>query len=694
MAAHAAHTASAPVTVTSSGSENRFFTDIEGLRGVAVTAVVAYHAGIPFVSGGFVGVDVFFVISGFLITGQLLREYERRGRISLKGFYARRFRRIIPPAALVIVATSAAIWLLLPLLSIFRQAFDLLAASVEVANWRFIAQGKDYLAGGSDDSVATHFWSLSVEEQFYLVWPLLVILAALLARRRGWSVRSVAAVVIALSSAASFVASLHFTATDPVLSYMASQTRAWQFGVGALVAICGPPLSGLITRVSARIAMCIVGWAGAVAVLVACVGFDHTVAYPGWAATVPTLGAGAIIFAGQIAGNATPAVGAALSVGWLRWLGKVSYSWYLWHWPAVVLFKERTHVTAWPVLAGVMVVALVAAWLSTALLERPLMSSPELKRNLMASLSVGMTAAVIAVAATMSIGVLSVKKASASVSNPNVVVSFEKVFGSNAGATSGPVTPNPFQAYEDRPLRDDCLVEQTENRTPDTCVYGPPDGVPAVLFGDSHAEQWLPLAQTVAQDNNWRLYQFTKAACPAPALQPRDGRTDPFVRPNCLNWRADALKRIADIKPKYIIVTSLSIYVPEYQELKVAWDQTLAQLRATGARLLYIRDTPYPNRHVPECISGALDNWSKCDFDLDNMNRIEPIVTDQLRGENLDIPIFDFTSYLCDGTRCHSVRNGILIYRDNSHLTATAARVLTEAFRQTVQAKGINLSGQ
>jgi hypothetical protein len=360
----------------------------------------------------------------------------------------------------------------------------------------------------------------------------------------------------------------------------------------------------------------------------------------------------------------------------------------------VVLFKERTHITEWPVLAGVMVAALVLAWLSTAMLERPLMSSPELKRNLMASISVGVTGAVVAVAATMGIGVLSVKKASASVSNANVPVSFEKVFGNHAGATSGPVTPNPFQAYEDRPPRDDCLVEQTEDRTPDTCVYGPADGVPAVLFGDSHAEQWLPLAQTIGQDNNWRLYQFTKAACPAPQLQPRDGRTDQFVRPNCLNWRADALRRIAQIKPKYIIVTSLSIYVPEYQELKVAWDQTLAQLRATGAQLLYIRDTPYPNRHVPECISGALDNWAKCDFDLNNMNRIEPIVTDQLRGENMDIPIFDFTSYLCDGTRCHGVRNGILLYRDNSHLTATAAKVLTEAFRQSVQSKAVDLRGQ
>lgn len=686
----AAHRA-APAAQHASGG---FFTDIEGLRGIAVTVVVLFHADVPHLSGGFVGVDLFFVISGFLITGLLLREYERTGKVSFKGFYARRARRIIPPAALVIVVTSAAVWLMLPLLGIFRQAFDLLAASVNLANWRFIAQGKDYLAGGSDDSVATHFWSLSVEEQFYLAWPLVLVSAAFVARRMGWSIRLVVGLVVAVISIASFVASLRLTVSDPVLSYMASHTRAWQLGLGALVAVSGPLLTTLFTRVWARVAMWLVGWAGLAAVVAACLEFDHRTAYPGWAAVMPTVGGAAVIVAGQIAGSTVPAVGAFLSMGWLRWLGKVSYSWYLWHWPVVVLVKQHTNTARWQVLFVASAVALLLAWLSTRLLEQPLMTSPELRRNMMASLSVGLTAAVLAVAATMGMGVLSVKRASASVSTANTPVSFEKVFGTNSGITSGPVRPNPFQAFEDRPPRDDCLVEQTQNRTPDSCVYGPEDGVPAVLFGDSHSEQWLPLVGAIAEEHHWRLYQFTKAACPAPALQPRDGRTDPFVRPNCLNWRADAVKRIEAIKPKYIVVTSLSIYVPDYQELKEAWEVTLAQLRTTGAQLLYIRDTPYPNFHVPECMSGAMDNWSKCDFDLNNMHRIEPIVTDQLRGENLDIPIFDFTNYLCDGTKCHGARNGVLIFRDNSHLTATAARILLEAFRQQANSRGIDLSGR
>ena len=230
-------------------SENRFFHDVEGLRGIAVALVVLFHAGVPHMAGGFVGVDVFFVISGFLITGLLLREYERNGRVSFRGFYARRARRIIPPAAVTIVATSIAVWFLMPLLSVFRQALDLLAAAMNIANWRFIAAGKDYLAGASDDSVATHFWSLSIEEQFYFVWPVLLVALAVLAKRMRWSTRMVVGWGIAVVTAASMFGSLHFTASDPTLSYMATHTRAWQFGVGAIVAVAGPLLTGLMTKI-------------------------------------------------------------------------------------------------------------------------------------------------------------------------------------------------------------------------------------------------------------------------------------------------------------------------------------------------------------------------------------------------------------------------------------------------------------
>ncbi len=682
-----------PETSSASSSQGRFFEDIEGLRGIAVTIVVLFHASVPFMTGGFVGVDLFFVISGFLITGGLVREIERSGKISFRGFYARRARRIIPPAAVVIVATSAAVWLLMPLLSVFKEAFDLLAATLQAANWRFIAQGKDYLAGASDDSVATHFWSLAVEEQFYIVWPVLIACLAYLAKRFGWSIRLLVGIGVAVLSIISLVLSLRLTVTDPVLSYMATYTRAWQFGVGALIAVAQPLLSRLGSWAWVRVAIGLIGWAGLAAVAIATVKFGHTTAYPGTAALLPTLGGGAVIAAGQIAGTARPAVGSFLAAGWLRWIGQVSYAWYLWHWPVLVLFKQTTHITDWHVLVPVSLVALVLAWLSTMLLEKPLMSSPELRRNLMASIAVGMTGTVAAAAMTMSIGVFAVKAASSGITSTNANVSFEAVFGAT-GATSGPVTPNPFKAFDDRPKHDECLIPLGKRETPATCVEGPADGVPAVLFGDSHAQQWLPAVEKLARDNNWRLNWYTKAACPAAALQPRDGRTDPFTKPDCLGWRDDSLKAIAALKPKYIVLGSLSTYVPDYQEFKLAWDQTLNQLRGTGAKLIYLRDTPYPHRNIPECVSGALDNWSKCDFDLNNVSRTEPIMTDQLRGENLDIPVLDVNPYLCEVSVCRAVRNGTLLYRDDSHLSATAINALIPAIEQEVKEKGLDLTGK
>ena len=453
-------------------SENRFFNDVEGLRGIAVALVVLFHAGVPHMAGGFVGVDVFFVISGFLITGLLLREFERNGRVSFRGFYARRARRIIPPAAVAIVATSIAVWFLMPLLSVFRQALDLLAAAMNIANWRFIAAGKDYLAGASDDSVATHFWSLSIEEQFYFVWPVLLVALAVLAKRMRWSMRMVVGWGIAVVTAASMfgVAALYGQRPHPVLygdphARMAIRRRRTRRGGGAAADRPDDEVGCANSDVGARLGWT-VGGAGGDG------GLRPHHALSGRGRVGTDVGAAAIIVAGQVAASSRPAVGWFLSVRPLRWLGKVSYGWYLWHWPALVLFKSYTHNNSWPTLVGVTMGALVLAWVSTSLLERPIMSSKELKRNLQASLSVGFTGTIAAAAVTMTLGVLAVNMASgAASSNPSV--SFESVFGADTGAKSGPVTPNPFKAFDDRPDRDECLVPLGEREQPDTCVDGP-----------------------------------------------------------------------------------------------------------------------------------------------------------------------------------------------------------------------------
>lgn len=659
-----------------------FFDDIAGLRGVAVLAVVLFHAHVPFVNGGFVGVDIFFVISGFLITGLLVNEYERTGTLSFKGFYARRCRRIIPAAALVIVVSVIAAALTMPLLKVFKQSIDLLAAAANVANWHFIAQNADYLAGAIDGSLATHFWSLSIEEQIYFVWPLTIFAAAALVSktplRRYFSIRVSVGLVVGVISAVSLFWAIRLTDSDPALAYMATHTRVWQFGVGALLAVITPLLtSGRAAKVLRPCAF-LAGWAGLAGVVAACTIITVHTPYPGTAALLPTLSAALIIASGQIAGTSVPFAGLVLDTVPLRFLGRVSYSWYLWHWPAIVLFETWTGINSWPALLVVSGVALLIATASTLFFEEPIIGNAELRRNSSASISVGLTGLVVGLAVAMTAGVLSVKEASRD-TVASASLSYQSVFGAKSTTMAGPVIPNPFQAYDDRPSPNECLVPVGQLAPTRDCVFGPQDGVPVVLFGDSHAEQWAEALRSIGAAHGWRIHQFTKAACPAQNLRPRPRMTDPFNKSDCVDWRKDALRQIAAVEPKIIIFSSLSTYVPDYDDVQEAWNDTLAALRATGAQLVYIADTPYPGFQVADCMSGALDNWHKCDFGLDGFHRIEPILDQQARGESTDIVTIGVNHLLCDGNTCFPARNKILFYRDDSHLTNTAATVLEPA---------------
>ncbi|MGC5247766.1 acyltransferase family protein [Gordonia sp. DT219] len=664
-----------------------FFTDVAGLRGVAVLLVVLFHARIPGLDGGFVGVDIFFVISGFLITGLLIREFEKTGTVSFKGFYARRCRRIIPAAALVIVVSLIGAALTMPLLRVFKQSLDLLAAAANLANWHFIAQNADYLAGAIDGSLATHFWSLAIEEQLYLVWPMIIFAAAILVARtplrHHLSVRSSIGLVVAALTVGSLIWAIRLTPVDPATAYMATYTRVWQFGVGGLLAVAEPILIGAARRTApTRIVAALLGWVGIAGLVASAVLITATTPYPGAAALLPTISTALIILSGQVipadvgtrAGNAFTA-GFLLSVPPMRFLGRVSYSWYLWHWPALVLFETQTGSTAWPALLAVTGVALLIAIASTLFFEEPLIANAELRRNHSASISVGVIGLVIGLAVSMTAGVITVKVASGDTVS-NAALSYQSVFGQESGATSGPVVPNPFQAYDDRPSPTECLVPVGDYGPGRECAFGPGDGIPVVLFGDSHAEQWAETLRAIGTAHNWRIYQFTKAACPAQNLRPRTHRPDPFNAADCVRWREDSLHQIAALAPKIVIFSSLSTYVPDYDESAQAWDDTLAVLRGTGARLVYIADTPYPNFQIADCMSGALDDWTRCNFRLDDVVRHEPILTEQARGRDRDIVTLSVNSLLCDGDTCVPARNKILFYRDESHLTATAAKVL------------------
>jgi len=300
-----------------------FRPDLEGLRGVAILAVLLFHAAVPGLAGGFIGVDVFFVLSGFLITGLLLREREQHGRIDLIAFYARRARRILPAATVVLALTLVGAWLLLAPLDVPGVAADVLASALFVGNIRFALQATDYFAADIVRSPVLHYWSLGVEEQFYLLWPFLLVVVTRLARPR-----LAAGVVVVAVLVASLAFAVVVTGIDAPWAFYSLPGRAWQLALGGLLAVGAARIARMPWPVAFGL-----GWLGLAAVVASVVAIGPEVPYPGVAALLPSLGTAAMIAAG--AGRL--GVGGLLATRPLRYLGRISYSLYLVHWPILVL---------------------------------------------------------------------------------------------------------------------------------------------------------------------------------------------------------------------------------------------------------------------------------------------------------------------------------------------------------------------
>ncbi|MDN5744933.1 MAG: acyltransferase, partial [Nocardioidaceae bacterium] len=344
--------------------------DIEGLRALAVVSVLLYHAGLAWTPGGFVGVDVFFVISGFLITSLMLREVQREGCLRLGRFWARRARRLLPASALVLAFSAVVTVLWLPVISRKDFGGDIVGAGLYLVNWRLGYREVDYLAEGVGASPVQHYWSLAVEEQFYIVWPLLIALVIALVRRKRH--RALLVTILAVS-AASFAWSVHYSVAQPGLSFFVSTTRLWELGVGALLALAYPRVTS-----SARWLREAVGWGGLAAIGYAVLVIDGTTVWPGVATLLPVLGTAAVILAGG-AGSDSTTLGRLLGTRPAVWVGGLSYSLYLWHWPFLIAALGiwgddlRVRFTLLVVLASA-----IPAWLSYRFVENPIRFSRRL----------------------------------------------------------------------------------------------------------------------------------------------------------------------------------------------------------------------------------------------------------------------------------------------------------------------------
>jgi peptidoglycan/LPS O-acetylase OafA/YrhL len=705
-------------------SGDGFRPDLEGLRAVAVVLVLLYHAAVPGFSGGYVGVDVFFVLSGFLITGLLLREVRRTGTVSLPSFYARRARRLLPASALVLLVTVIASFFMMPPLRVPDVAGDAAAAALYVSNMRFAFQATDYLQAEMAPSPILHYWSLGVEEQFYIFWPAIVLLAT---RAGGSAVRSIG-IVAGLITAASFLLSLYLTQANQPWAFFSLPTRAWELGLGAFLAIGAAHLARIPARPAAFLA-----WVGLAMVALSGVVLSTGTPFPGLAALLPTVGS-ALVIAGGFR-QAPFAPGRWLSKAIPRFMGRISYSLYLWHWPLLILPAVALDMKLPWWARGLLVLASIGAAAATQrCVEDPLRHGRGIgtlpRRNLAMAgaltVLVAMFSLGIGVRATNALQGTATGDATADereldeilggLVSPSPIATIPAASPTptpDPGATAtpaasplptaspvpttgppdlpptpgGPVPaglrPSIGEARTDYPLPydDGCHVKQ-EDTVSGPCEYAATaSSTTVVLMGDSHALSWFPAVNRLATERGWRLVNLTKSAC-ASADVSQWNTNFKRVYTECDRWRENTYRRIEAEEPELVLIANSRMFravgadgstVLEGEARTEAWRQgmadTLARITPAAGAVALIGDTPRSQYDVPVCLSAHLDDKLACATPFAKSVSLTWLAEEEAAAAAGGAGFVDPTPWVCPTGPCPAVIGNFMVLRDEHHLT-------------------------
>ncbi|MBY8849552.1 acyltransferase family protein [Saccharothrix longispora] len=650
-------------TEPAEGNARRFRPELQGLRGVAAVLVVVYHVWLGRVSGG---VDVFFLISGFLVTAQLLRAASGDG-IAYAAHWARTVKRLFPAALTVLAVVTAASVVLLPEYTWFQTIREVVASALYVENWRLAADSADYFSQHNEASVVQHFWSLSIQGQFYLVWPLLVGLLAVVARRAGLELRRVLTACLLLVFAASLAFSVHLTAANQPLAYFHSLTRVWEFALGGLLALA---LQAVVVPVAARFAL---GWLG-LAGLVAC-GLVLTVGtvFPGYLALWPTL-CGAAVLAGGASGSR---FGADRLLGSrpLRELGDLSYALYLWHWPVLVFYlvvRDREEVG--PLGGGVVIgLSVLLAAATRRFVEEPVRRS---------SIGVASPWGAYRLAAVLMVPVLlgawgwqvaSERKAAHQarfvddLDHPGAMArepGFE-YWGAEDVSIAPPLVSLPL----DFAWIEGSTCAPSEHNDEVRLCRSPVDGVPEkriVVVGDSHMQQFLAPLGPIARQRNWEVTSVLKGGCPFSSdseLMPGD--------PDCLRWNADVLAELLVLRPDLVLANGTRDVRVGLTEVTppgfVAHWRTLAE---AGIRVAAVRDNPRFAFSPSLCAAEHGPEAPRCGAPKAELYAADPpyALLDDVPGT---VSFLDFSDYYCTADFCPPVIGNVFVYLDDNHVTAT-----------------------
>ena len=678
--------------------------DIQGVRTLAVLLVVFTHADIGVLPGGFIGVDVFFVVSGFLITGLLLNEAHAKGSVSLVDFYARRARRILPAAALTLLATDVAAVLMLNFVRAQEAVHDSLFAAAFGANFRFASRATDYFAQADPPSPFLHYWSLAVEEQFYLVWPAvlsLVLFGIAFAQHRCHAVRirngPLLLTVVALAGL-SLVWSMHMTSTQPVAAYFSPFTRAWELGIGAALAVVG---ASARRRVPTAIGISM-GWAGLLAIAVAAVLFSDATPFPGLLALLPALGTALVIAAGIGGQPSRSSVGRLLSLRPMCFIGDRSYAIYLWHWPILILAPQYVgHAISLPGRLALVVGAVLLSSVSYSFVEDPIRRKTHGRRAAAVVFAVSLSA----VLATASLSMAAVQREqqrfgriAASVATPalsNTLQNYrtragaqfalpEVVAAVQAARRGAPLpsglTPavNKLRVIPDRyALPTACMTRNASAKTASNiCRFGDRSSRRLiVLIGDSHAWMWLPAVLEMAWRDHWAVVPLIRTGCMPNRWVTNEGPE------GCRRWYRWATSRVRLLHPQITLVGG-SVGERQTPAELAAIDGiiTMAKALKSAGRVVVIGDPEGLSASPVDCLLASNASMATCTttWPPDALRGYDSVAA---QARSARVGFIATRGFFCFDRECPAVVGHTIVYSDNSHITAVYAGQLGDAFR-------------
>lgn len=678
--------AASPRTPLSADGSVAYRADIDGLRALAILLVVVYHVWLGRVSGG---VDVFLMTSAFFLTASFARRMKHGARMRVGTYWLRKFRRLLPAAVVTLLGVLATAYFLYPPTmwpSLWRQTW---ASLFYVQNWELAFSEVDYYA--RDEAVPSalqHFWSLSVQGQVFVLWPLIFLVVAFVVRRTRIRADLLLAVVFGLIFAASLAFSIHETATNQMFAYFDTRTRLWEFAAGSLVALAIP-----FFRAPAALRAAL-GWVGVIGIIACGIVIDVRGGFPGYLALWPVLCTAAVILGGVAPARGGPT--ALLSSRPVRFLGRDAYALYLVHWPVLITWLIVTEQTSVGPLAGLAIIAIsfVLARLVAGGVENPMRRLTSLDARPVLG-GVVIVACIVTVAVPLTLWQIAerarVEAAAAEFANdyPGAAA---LPFGEGVAVREDvPLMPDPTSIGDEWvALESDCAgaFRPTPPLVARTCAQLTASGEASgtvVVVGDSHAQQWMGAVLPIAREQGWNVISLLKGGCSFAIDEPPvPGSQD------CERWRAAADRYIHRLQPDVVFGMATKTQPGGSGEHALGGlEETVEALQSTGAEVVLFRDNPRFTDDVFECVveNGADSILCRTDR-ADALARFDPA-----RGSAGDAHLVDLSDYLCPEDVCLPVIGNIAVYLDDNHLTHMYAATLAPLLARELAAAGLIEAG-